>query len=77
MNGRKLYVSPKMTDAGVARKWKAGSSTPRSFSVPNTSPLSDRTIRQFRVRMTNDTKNGRTTIRSSTFLKRPPRNAMV
>ena len=48
-----------------------------SLSVPNTIPLSDRIIRQFRVRMTKLTKNGRTTIRSSAFLNRPPRNAMV
>ena len=48
-----------------------------SFSVPNTMPLSDRTIRQFSVRMTKLTKNGRMTSRSSAFFSRPPRNAIV
>ena len=77
MNGRKLYVSPKMTDAGVARKWNAGSSRPRSFSVPNTSPLSDRIIRQLSVRITKLTKNGRMTMNSSAVFSRPPWKAIV
>ena len=66
-----------MTEAGVARKWKSGASSPRSFRNPKTIPLSDRIIRQFRVRMTKLTKNGSTTISRSAFFSRPPRKAMV
>jgi hypothetical protein len=50
---------PEMTAVGVDRTWKFWGTRCSRRSVPNTMPLSDRIHSQARVRITNETKKGR------------------
>ena len=68
MNGRKLYVMPAMTAAGVASNWKSAGMRPMSLSGPRTMPLSDRMIFHEMVRRRKLVKNGAMTMNSKRFL---------
>jgi hypothetical protein len=77
MNGRKLYVMPAMTAAGVASSLNSSGRMPICLSGPSTSPESARMIFHEIVRSRKLVKNGAITRKSRTFLYWPPRNAIA
>ena len=77
MNGRKLYVRPPTTAAGVRRSVPPGPSRPTLRSNVTSVPWSPRIVFQASVRIRKLVKNGTTTRPSSRFFHRPPRNAMT
>src|SRR6185312_3522124 len=84
MNGRKLYVSPRITADGVARirpSVRPSASVtvirPLDFMKPTTAPRSARICRQARVRIRNEVKNGATTRANMNVRQRPAFIAIV
>ena len=60
---------PATTAIPVASTWKFSGSRWRFLSVPNTIPWSDRMNSHAYVRITNETKNGRSSINRKKFLR--------
>ena len=64
-----MYAIPEITAIGVARTWKLSGTRFRFLSVLRIAPLSASSVYHAVVRITNETKNGTSSIRRKKFLR--------